>query len=136
MGEGILNNEIYIGRRFFSRRKWVEVPNDNRGFTRVPRLNPDSKWIIRDEPDLRIIDQELWDKVKARQLEARAARDQQFGMTGNPLAGAKRARAAVEWAGKVRRLRRELRQRGLTLQGGGPPGVQQQFDHRCTFGGA
>lgn len=43
MGEGILNNEIYIGRRIFNRRKWVEVPYENRGFTRVPRLNPESE---------------------------------------------------------------------------------------------
>ena len=90
MGEGILNNEIYIGRRIFNRRKWVEIPNENRGFTRVPRLNPESEWIIREEPDLRIIDQVLWDKVKARQVEARAAMKETFGDTGNALAGAKR----------------------------------------------
>ena len=90
LGEGILNNEMYIGRRIFNRRKWVEIPNDNRGFTRVPRLNPESEWIVRDEPDLRIIDQSLWDQVKARQSEARMARDVKFGITGNPLGGAKR----------------------------------------------
>ena len=90
LGEGILNNEIYIGRRIFNRRKWVEIPNDNRGFSRRPRLNPESEWVVRDEPDLRIIDQDLWDRVKARQSEARAARDVRFNLTGNPLAGAKR----------------------------------------------
>jgi site-specific DNA recombinase len=90
LGEGILNNSLYIGRRIFNRRTWVEVPNDKRGFRRVPRLNPEAEWIIRDEPDLRIIDQELWDTVKARQLEARAARNEQFKVTNNPLNGAKR----------------------------------------------
>ncbi len=90
LGEGILNNMIYIGQRIFNRRKWVEIPNDNHGFTRVPRLNPEREWIIRDEPDLRIIDQQLWDQVKALQIEARAKRDSQFGLTGNPLSGAKR----------------------------------------------
>jgi site-specific DNA recombinase len=90
LGEGILNNEIYIGRRIFNRRKWVEIPNENRGFTRVPRLNPQSEWIIHEEADLRIIEQDLWERVKARQVEARAARDVQFGIDGNPLAGAKR----------------------------------------------
>ena len=89
-GEGILNNQLYIGRRIFNRRKWVEIPNDNRGFSRRPRLNPESEWTIRDEPDLRIVDQPLWEKVKVRQLEARAARDAKFKLTGNPLAGAKR----------------------------------------------
>jgi len=90
MGEGILNNEIYIGRRIFNRRRWVEIPNDNRGFSRRPRLNPQSAWVIDDEPALRIVEQDLWDRVKARQIEARTARDEKFKLTGNPLAGAKR----------------------------------------------
>ena len=90
LGEGILNNAIYIGRRIFNRRRWVEIPNENRGFSRRPRLNPESEWIVRDEPELRIVDQTLWDRVKARQAEARAARDAKFKLTGNPLAGAKR----------------------------------------------
>jgi hypothetical protein len=34
---------------------------------RISRFNPESEWIIRDQPDLRIIDQELQEKVKARQ---------------------------------------------------------------------
>ena len=89
-GEGILNNEIYIGRRTFNRRRWVEIPNDNRGFSRRPRLNPESEWIISDVPELRIIDQGLWDRVKARQAEARIACNENFKNTGNPLAGAKR----------------------------------------------
>lgn len=89
LGEGILN-EIYIRRRIFNRRKWVEIPNDNRGVSRRPRLNPESERVVRDEPELRIIDQDLWDRVKARQSEARAARDVKFHLTGNPLAGAKR----------------------------------------------
>jgi site-specific DNA recombinase len=90
LGEGILNNELYIGRRIFNRRTWVEVPNERRGFSRRPRLNPEAEWIIRDEPQLRIIDQQLWERVKALQAEARSARDAQFKLTGNPLAGAKR----------------------------------------------
>ncbi len=90
LGEGILNNELYIGRRIFNRRTWVEVPNERRGFSRRPRINPEANWIIRDEPDLRIIDDALWDQVKAQQIEARAARDVKFKLTGNPLSGAKR----------------------------------------------
>ncbi|WP_425057366.1 recombinase family protein [Sphingomonas oligoaromativorans] len=90
LGEGILNNETYIGRRIFNRRTWIEVPNETRGFRRRPRLNPECDWIIRDEPDLRIIDQDLWLCVKRRQTEARAARDAKFKLTANPLSGAKR----------------------------------------------
>jgi site-specific DNA recombinase len=38
----------------------------------VSRLNPDSSWIVQSVPGLRIVDQELWERVKARQgaLEA------------------------------------------------------------------
>ncbi len=91
LGEGILNNELYIGRRVFNRRTWVEVPNEQRGFSRQPRLNPEAEWIIRDEPGLRIIDQPLWDAVKARQTAARAARDARFALTGRKLAGGREA---------------------------------------------
>ena len=90
LGEGILNNELYIGRRIFNRRRWVEVPNERHGFSRQPRLNPETEWVVRDEPGLRIIDQPLWDMVKARQIEARTARDAKFKLIGNPLSGAKR----------------------------------------------
>ncbi|THG36911.1 recombinase family protein [Sphingomonas olei] len=90
LGEGILNNEIYVGRRIFNRRRWVEVPNERRGFSRKPRLNPEAEWVVRDEPTLRIIDQPLWDAVKIRQAQARLARDEKFGLTANPLSGAKR----------------------------------------------
>ncbi len=91
LGEGILNNELYIGRRIFNRRTWVEVPNEQRGFSRQPRLNPEAEWIVRDEPGLRIIDQPLWDAVKARQTAARAARDARFALTGRKLAGGREA---------------------------------------------
>ncbi|MFK7877864.1 MAG: recombinase zinc beta ribbon domain-containing protein, partial [Paracoccaceae bacterium] len=34
---------------------------------RVSRLNPQEDWVISDVPELRIIDQALWDAAKARQ---------------------------------------------------------------------
>jgi site-specific DNA recombinase len=36
---------------------------------RVSRLNPPEAWIVEDVPDLRIIDDALWEAVKARQAE-------------------------------------------------------------------
>jgi site-specific DNA recombinase len=41
---------------------------------RVSRLNPDSGWIVQDVGCLRIVDPELWERVKTRQgaLEARS----------------------------------------------------------------
>src|SRR5690606_27984886 len=34
---------------------------------RVSRLNPESEWVITDVPDMRIIEQKLWDAVRTRQ---------------------------------------------------------------------
>ena len=67
-GTGILNNELYIGRLVWNRLRYVKDPSTDK---RVSRLNPPESWVIRDVPHLRIIDDELWRAVKARQNEAR-----------------------------------------------------------------
>jgi site-specific DNA recombinase len=63
-GNGILNNELYIGRRIWNRRHKVTDP-----FTGKKRMraNPESEWVINEVPDLRIVDDELWQAVKLRQ---------------------------------------------------------------------
>lgn len=63
-GTGILNNELYIGRLVWNRLRYLKDPETGK---RISRLNPEVQWIIQDVPDLRIIDQDLWDKAKARQ---------------------------------------------------------------------
>ena len=63
-GTGILNNELYIGRLVWNRLRYVKDPDTGK---RVSRLNPESEWIVKDVPELRIVDDELWTKVKARQ---------------------------------------------------------------------
>ncbi|MGX9855059.1 recombinase family protein [Limimaricola variabilis] len=63
-GTGILNNELYIGRQVWNRLTYMKHPQTER---RVSQLNPENKWVISEVPELRIIDQELWDEVKARQ---------------------------------------------------------------------
>ena len=63
-GTGILNNELYIGRLVWNRLRYIKDPSTGK---RVSRLNPASEWIVQDVPDMRIIDQDLWDRVKARQ---------------------------------------------------------------------
>ena len=89
-GEGILNNRRYIGESIFNRRQYMEMPDGNGGFDRRPRTRPTDEWTVVAVPELRIIDQDLWDRVKARQLAARAERDVKFKLSGNPLSGAKR----------------------------------------------
>ncbi len=63
-GTGILNNELYIGRLVWNRLRYIKDPITGK---RRSRLNRENDWIVKDVPQLRIIDQELWDAVKARQ---------------------------------------------------------------------
>ncbi len=63
-GTGILNNEIYVGRLVWNRLRYIKDPESGK---RISRLNDKSEWVIHDVPELRIIDQDLWDQVKARQ---------------------------------------------------------------------
>ncbi len=63
-GTGILNNEMYIGRMLWNRQRFIKDPDTGK---RVSRLNPESEWVIQDVPDLRIVEQDLWDRVKGRQ---------------------------------------------------------------------
>jgi len=71
-GTGILNNELYIGRLVWNRLRYVRDPETGR---RVSRLNPESGWIVQNVAGLRIIDQSLWERVKARQGALSAGRN-------------------------------------------------------------
>jgi site-specific DNA recombinase len=64
-GTGILNNELYIGRMVWNRLRYLKDPNTGK---RVSRLNAKSEWVIHGVAALRIVNQELWDRVKARQI--------------------------------------------------------------------
>lgn len=63
-GTGILNNELYIGRLVWNRLRYLKDPDTGR---RVSRPNPESDWVVQDVPELQIVDQAVWDAVKARQ---------------------------------------------------------------------
>ncbi|GAJ30710.1 recombinase family protein [Acidomonas methanolica] len=65
-GNGILNNEMYVGRLVWNRLRYLKDPDTGK---RVSRLNPESEWVIQEVPELRIVEQDLWDAVKARQVE-------------------------------------------------------------------
>ncbi|MCF3947811.1 recombinase family protein [Acidiphilium iwatense] len=71
-GNGILNNEMYIGRLVWNRQRFIKDPDTGK---RVSRMNPQSEWITLDVPELRIIDQDLWDQAKARQRSVKADRE-------------------------------------------------------------
>jgi DNA invertase Pin-like site-specific DNA recombinase len=63
-GNGILNNELYIGKLVWNRQSFMKDPDTDK---RVPRLNDPSKWVTQDVAHLRILDDELWQSVKSRQ---------------------------------------------------------------------
>jgi len=67
-GTGILNNELYIGRLVWNRLTYLKDPKSGR---RRSRHNPPEKWIIQDVPLLRIVDDDSWEAVKARQHSIR-----------------------------------------------------------------
>jgi site-specific DNA recombinase len=67
-GTGILNNELYIGRLVWNRLRYIKDPDTGK---RVSRPNGPSEWVTTAVPELQIVDDELWNQVKARQVEMR-----------------------------------------------------------------
>ncbi|SFN77248.1 Site-specific DNA recombinase [Roseovarius lutimaris] len=63
-GTGILNNELYIGRRIWNRSRYTKHPETGK---RLSRPNPQDEWKLFEASDLRIVDEGLWTAVKARQ---------------------------------------------------------------------
>ena len=63
-GTGILNNELYVGRLVWNRLHYSKDPDTGK---RNSRQNPEDRVTSVAVPHLRIIDDALWDQVKARQ---------------------------------------------------------------------
>ena len=63
-GTGILNNELYLGRLVWNRQRYIKDPSTGK---RVSRLNDPGQRVVVEVPELRIVDDELWQAVKARQ---------------------------------------------------------------------
>ncbi len=59
---GILHNELYVGRMTYNRQTFRKDPETGK---RVPRVNPQSEWKTAEVPGLRIISDELWNRVHA-----------------------------------------------------------------------
>ena len=69
-GTGILNNTLYIGRLCWNRVSYVKDPSTGK---RVARVNALDQREETEVPELRIIDQALWDACQARRQEMRFA---------------------------------------------------------------
>ena len=83
-GTGILNNELYVGRLVWNRQRYIKDPISGK---RVSRRNPPDVVTAVNVEALRIVPDELWNAVKARQRATRQAlRD------GATLVNARRAK--------------------------------------------
>ncbi|WP_413207913.1 recombinase family protein [Rhodospirillum sp. A1_3_36] len=65
-GTGIVNNELYVGVLVWNRLRYIKNPSTGK---RVSRINPESEWIRTEVPELRIVDDGLWEAVRRRQDE-------------------------------------------------------------------
>ncbi|MBT3360855.1 MAG: recombinase family protein [Rhodospirillales bacterium] len=59
---GILNNELYLGRITYNRQRFVKDPDTGK---RISRLNPEHEWVGKNVAHLRIIDEASWNAVRA-----------------------------------------------------------------------
>jgi site-specific DNA recombinase len=105
-GTGILNNELYVGAYVWNRQKFKTKPvsleemaemGERRSRPRVARPNDPSEHVREEHPKLRIVPQELWDAVKARQAAQDAKIDSQQAESGgkNRRAGIGAARRSL-----------------------------------------
>ena len=65
-GTGVVNNELYAGVLVWNRLRYIKNPATGK---RVSRVNPESEWIRTEVPDLRIVDEDLWQAARRRQEE-------------------------------------------------------------------
>jgi hypothetical protein len=129
-GNGVVNNELYAGVLVWNRQRFIKDPTTGK---RVSRPNPEAKWIRTEVPELRIVDDKLWQRVKLRQAElakqfeattkgVRAARAERLNRLRRPaflLSG------LLTWM-----LRRQIwhrRQRPLRLSWSFPQGDVRQW---------
>ena len=85
LGTGILNNELYVGRIVWNRQRRIKNPHTG---GRVLRLNQQSEWVRVEVPELRIIDDDLWQAVKGRQAALASAYSERVKASRNAIAQA------------------------------------------------
>src|SRR5262245_10604415 len=85
---GILHNELYIGRLVWNRQRFLKDPDTGK---RVARTNPPSESITKDVPELRIIDDEVWRAVQTRMYI-------ESGSTGDDVSGFTIPTADRQWS--------------------------------------
>jgi len=82
--QGVLNNEIYVGVFAWNRRTSISDPYTGKVLV---RFNPERDIVRQQIPTMRIVEQRIWDKVKARQEKMRRPRVE------NPILGKRRLKS-------------------------------------------
>ncbi|WP_414693920.1 recombinase family protein [Phenylobacterium sp.] len=100
VGDGILHQPLYAGELVFNRRRYRKHPETGR---RSSIINPPDQWVRVPTPDLRLVDDALWQRVQTRKAE----------LGDKPLGSRKRPRRLL--AGL---LRCGLCGGSMTVQGG------------------
>ncbi len=85
-GTGLINNPLYNGQYVWNRTRSAKNPDTGK---RKYFSRPKTEWIIKEMPELRIISEELWHKVKARQQETRQRSANLRAALNNPNSKAK-----------------------------------------------
>ena len=70
----MLRRDIYRGKVVWNKRKYKKRPGTNK---RISVARPESQWVVIERPELRIVSQDLWDRV---QKNLRATADKFPGM--------------------------------------------------------
>ena len=96
-GTGLLRNKLYIGQIVSNKQRYYRDPTTGR---RRTRPNPADAWIVEEAPDLRIIDQDLWNAVQARLAITSQRRPEASGNAVTRPSGATREASLIE--GRVR----------------------------------
>ncbi len=65
-GHGLIANEVYAGRIVWNRVRMIKDPDTGR---RVSRVNPKAEWQTSAAPELRIVDDALWQKAESMRTE-------------------------------------------------------------------
>jgi DNA invertase Pin-like site-specific DNA recombinase len=80
---GILNNPLYLGRFIWNRTETVRNPR-----TKQTKAiwREESEWIVVDMPELRLITEETWQAVKARQASKKINTEEKQESSENPKA--------------------------------------------------
>ena len=65
----ILFRELYRGRIVWGKTRWID-----RGGTKAKQDRPESEWLTREAPELRIVSEDQWHAAHARLERTRAVR--------------------------------------------------------------